>query len=43
MVPLLTVGGGGVAGFALTTMGGVIIGVFVTRPAFAKVIEHIRR
>ncbi len=43
MVPLLTVGAGGVRGFAFTTIVGVIIGVFVTRPAFAKIIEYLRR
>jgi len=43
MVPLLTVGAGGVRGFAFTTIVGVIIGVLLTRPAFAKVIEYLRR
>ena len=43
MIPLLTVGAGGVRGFAFTTIVGVIIGVFITRPAFAKIIEHLRR
>ena len=28
-------------GFALTTLIGVAIGVFITRPAFAAVIKHI--
>lgn len=43
MVPLLTVGAGGVRGFAFTTIIGVVIGVLFTRPAFAKVIEYLRR
>lgn len=39
MVPLLFAGAGLIKGFALTTIIGVSIGVFVTRPAYAKVIE----
>jgi preprotein translocase subunit SecD len=39
MVPLIIIGAGMLKGFALTTITGVSIGVFVTRPAFAKIIE----
>ncbi|MBT4823575.1 hypothetical protein HN695_06080 [Candidatus Woesearchaeota archaeon] len=39
MLPLLTAGAGLLKGFALTTIAGVTFGVFVTRPAFAAMIE----
>ncbi|NQU79375.1 hypothetical protein HQ545_06430 [Candidatus Woesearchaeota archaeon] len=39
MVPLLFAGAGLLKGFALTTILGISIGVFVTRPAFAAVVE----
>lgn len=39
MAPLLFAGAGLLKGFALTTIIGVTIGVFITRPAFAKIIE----
>ncbi len=39
MAPLLFAGAGLVKGFALTTMLGVTVGVLVTRPAFAVIIE----
>jgi len=39
MLPLWWMGAGLVKGFAVTTIIGVTIGVFVTRPAFAKIIE----
>ncbi|MBT3582197.1 protein translocase subunit SecD [Candidatus Woesearchaeota archaeon] len=39
MAPLLIMGAGMLKGFALTTIAGVSIGVFITRPAFAKIIE----
>jgi len=41
MVPLLWAGAGLVKGFALTTILGVTLGVFVTRPAFAAVAEVV--
>lgn len=40
MIPLVTAGAGLLRGFALTTIVGVTIGVFITRPAFAVMIEH---
>jgi len=39
MVPLLFAGAGLLKGFALTTIAGVTIGVFITRPAFASMIK----
>jgi preprotein translocase subunit SecD len=39
MLPLYFLGAGVLRGFALTTIVGVTIGVFVTRPAYGKMIE----
>ncbi|MBI2141483.1 hypothetical protein HYU16_03600 [Candidatus Woesearchaeota archaeon] len=39
MLPLFAVGAGMLRGFALTTIIGMSVGVFITRPAYAKVIE----
>lgn len=39
MVPLIFAGAGLLKGFALTTIAGVTIGVFITRPAFASMIQ----
>jgi len=39
MTPLLFAGAGLLKGFAFTTIAGVSFGVFITRPAFAKIIE----
>jgi len=41
MVPLLFAGAGLIKGFALTTMIGVTIGVFITRPAYAAIVEKL--
>lgn len=41
MVPLLFAGAGLLKGFAITTMIGISIGVFITRPAFAVVAENV--
>jgi len=41
MLPLMFIGIGIMKGFAITTTLGVLIGVFITRPAFAKVAEKI--
>jgi preprotein translocase subunit SecD len=43
MVPLIVMGAGMLKGFALTTITGVSIGVFITRPAFARIIEILLR
>lgn len=39
MVPLLFAGAGLLRGFALTTLVGITIGIVITRPAFATMIE----
>ncbi len=39
MLPLMRAGAGLLKGFAITTIMGVSIGVFITRPAFAAIIE----
>ena len=39
MIPLLAAGAGLLKGFALTTIFGVSIGVFIARPAYAAAIE----
>ena len=43
MVPLMFAGAGLLKGFALTTIIGVSIGVFITRPAFAHMIEILMK
>ncbi len=43
MLPLLSVGAGNVKGFAFTTIIGVLSGVLITRPAFSKVVEYLKR
>lgn len=40
MLPLLFVGVGLIRGFAITTIAGVLVGILVTRPAFARIVEH---
>jgi len=39
MVPLMSLGVGLVRGFAITTIIGVLVGVLITRPAYAKIVE----
>ena len=41
MVPLLFAGAGLLKGFAFTSIAGISIGVFITRPAFAAFIEEL--
>ncbi len=41
MLPLLIIGIGVMRGFAITTLLGVFIGVFIARPAFSKIAEKI--
>ena len=43
MVPLWFAGAGILKGFALTTIYGVSIGVFISRPAYAAVVEILLR
>ncbi|MBI4439230.1 hypothetical protein HY640_04820 [Candidatus Woesearchaeota archaeon] len=39
MIPLIFAGAGLLRGFALTTIIGISVGVFITRPAYANVLE----
>jgi preprotein translocase subunit SecD len=41
MIPLWNAGAGLVRGLAVTTIIGISIGVFITRPAFASIVEKI--
>ncbi len=41
MIPLYFMGFGSLKGFALTTIIGVLIGIFITRPAYGKIISEI--
>lgn len=41
MLPLMVLGLGLLRGFAITTTMGVLIGIFVTRPAFGEIVKKI--
>lgn len=41
MLPLVWLGQGMLVGFAITTIIGVTVGVFVTRPAYARVVQYL--
>ncbi|ACV24177.1 preprotein translocase subunit SecD [Methanocaldococcus fervens] len=41
MLPLFVLGVGMLKGFAITTIAGVLIGIFITRPAFARIVEDM--
>ena len=41
MIPLLWAGAGLLTGFAFTTIVGISVGVFITRPAFAAIVETL--
>ncbi len=41
MIPLLFAGAGLLRGFAITTIIAVSVGIFITRPAFARILEHL--
>ena len=41
MMPLMFIGIGVMRGFAITTIIGVLIGVFIARPAFGKIAETV--
>jgi len=41
MAPLMVIGAGMLKGFAFTTLMGVLIGVSISRPAYAKIIEEL--
>ncbi len=43
MMPLLFAGAGLLKGFALVTMIGISVGVFITRPAYAKIVEILMK
>ncbi|MGV8171381.1 MAG: hypothetical protein ACP5OA_01675 [Candidatus Woesearchaeota archaeon] len=43
MLPLMSAGAGLLQNFALTTIAGISIGVFITRPAFAVIAETLLR
>ncbi|MFC1685697.1 hypothetical protein ACFLZZ_01585 [Nanoarchaeota archaeon] len=43
MIPLWWAGAGIIRGFALTTLIGISIGVLITRPAFANIIQQITK
>ena len=40
MIPLMSIGVGLIRGFAITTIIGVLVGILVTRPAYAKIVEE---
>lgn len=42
MIPLFWAGAGMLRGFALTTIISVTVGILITRPAFANIIEQIK-
>ncbi|RLF60314.1 MAG: hypothetical protein DRN25_02975, partial [Thermoplasmata archaeon] len=42
MIPLFIVGFGMLQGFAVTTIIGATAGVFITRPAYARIIEYMK-
>jgi preprotein translocase subunit SecD len=39
MIPLMLIGAGLIRGFAITTIVGVLAGILVTRPAYARIVE----
>lgn len=39
MIPLMSIGIGFIRGFAITTIVGVLVGILITRPAYARIIE----
>jgi preprotein translocase subunit SecD len=43
MVPLMTIGIGFLRGFAITTVVGVLVGILVTRPAYARIVEILSK
>lgn len=43
MIPLMTIGIGFLRGFAITTIVGVLVGILITRPAYARIIEMLHR
>lgn len=43
MLPLIVLGLGTLKGFAITTIVGVLIGIFITRPAYTAILERIEK
>ncbi|MBI4162593.1 MAG: hypothetical protein HY513_02830 [Candidatus Aenigmarchaeota archaeon] len=43
MLPLTFVGFGALRGFALITIIGILIGIFITRPAYGKIVESLMK
>jgi len=43
MIPLMVLGLGILRGFALVTIMGVLIGMLITRPAFAEIVKSIEK
>lgn len=43
MIPLFWVGAGLLTGFAITTIIGVTVGVLITRPAYASIVESLMK
>ena len=43
MVPLMTIGIGFLRGFAITTIVGVLVGILITRPAYARIVEILSK
>ena len=43
MIPLMTIGIGFLRGFAITTIVGVLVGILITRPAYARVVEILTK
>jgi len=43
LLPLIWAGAGLLKGFAITTIIGISVGVFITRPAFSEVVKRIEK
>lgn len=43
MLPIMTIGAGMLKGFAFTTIMGLMVGVVIARPTYAKVLEEIMK
>ncbi|MFH1125595.1 MAG: hypothetical protein V1703_00575 [Candidatus Altiarchaeota archaeon] len=43
MLPIVSIGAGMLKGFAFTTIIGVLVGILITRPGYAKVVEYLLR
>ena len=43
MVPLMSIGVGFIRGFAITTIVGVLVGILITRPAYARIVEIVTK